>query len=471
MTFTVREQNPMVPCASHGTSCLMRRTRPRVPCSHHVSHGGHQGSRRWLSLSGPRLSAGPAATPEPPPHASVTVLGGGSAGLCTALRFAAEGRTVAVVDPWWRERPFAVSPDGLLRSSTFPSLVAAQCQHTATTRWWSGLAASLRPRWWPVVSTPVPAAVGALQALVATSVAEYQSLLQQDGLNRGFVRQGHGALVLYGRRDAFRRDAAQRRWMRGQKIGYGELHPPQARALVARLDDKEVAHALLLRQDAFVPHAAALVEAMRRELVRRGAALLQPEAVDVVRRAGRVQEVVVDGTPLATDALVVAAGPRSAQYAAGLGDHVPVSARTVYQEEWKVGGGGIERPLLVPEMRTTLSPCPSGVVVTAVAATDGPQDQDALPQGVRAVVSRMLGFADDECRVLSSSSGSVDVTPDGLPVIGPSPTVRNVWYNFGHGDLEFSLAGASSRLVRELVGGERPFLPVEPYSADRWMKA
>jgi D-amino-acid dehydrogenase len=54
-----------------------------------------------------------------------------------------------------------------------------------------------------------------------------------------------------------------------------------------------------------------------------------------------------------------------------------------------------------------------------------------------------------------------------LPVMGPAPRHRGLWFNFGHGHQGFTLGPVAGRLLAELISGEPPFLDPAPYAAQR----
>jgi D-amino-acid dehydrogenase len=60
------------------------------------------------------------------------------------------------------------------------------------------------------------------------------------------------------------------------------------------------------------------------------------------------------------------------------------------------------------------------------------------------------------------------MTPDGLPVIGPSPALANVLIAAGHNMLGLSMAPATGRLVAELLTGWPPHIDLKPYAASRF---
>jgi D-amino-acid dehydrogenase len=58
--------------------------------------------------------------------------------------------------------------------------------------------------------------------------------------------------------------------------------------------------------------------------------------------------------------------------------------------------------------------------------------------------------------------------PDSLPVIGPSPRFRNVYYAFGHGDIGLCGGAPTGRIIADLVAGRRPALDIAPFRIDRF---
>jgi D-amino-acid dehydrogenase len=58
--------------------------------------------------------------------------------------------------------------------------------------------------------------------------------------------------------------------------------------------------------------------------------------------------------------------------------------------------------------------------------------------------------------------------PDSLPVIGPSPRAKNVFYAFGHGHIGMCSASGTARSIAELIAGETPQVDLAPFRADRF---
>jgi D-amino-acid dehydrogenase len=61
------------------------------------------------------------------------------------------------------------------------------------------------------------------------------------------------------------------------------------------------------------------------------------------------------------------------------------------------------------------------------------------------------------------------MTPDGTPVMGPTP-YRNLFLNTGHGTLGWTMACGAGRVVADLVSGKRPEIDTEGLFMDRYGK-
>ena len=59
------------------------------------------------------------------------------------------------------------------------------------------------------------------------------------------------------------------------------------------------------------------------------------------------------------------------------------------------------------------------------------------------------------------------MTPDGTPVIGPTP-FKNLFLNTGHGTLGWTMACGSGRVLADLVGGRQPEIGLEGLFMDRY---
>ena len=62
------------------------------------------------------------------------------------------------------------------------------------------------------------------------------------------------------------------------------------------------------------------------------------------------------------------------------------------------------------------------------------------------------------------------MTPDGTPVIGPTP-YTNLFLNTGHGTLGWTMSCGSARVLSDIVSGRQPEIGLEGLFMDRYGKA
>lgn len=64
-------------------------------------------------------------------------------------------------------------------------------------------------------------------------------------------------------------------------------------------------------------------------------------------------------------------------------------------------------------------------------------------------------------------TGLRPMTPDGAPVLGPTP-FRNLYLNTGHGSLGWTMACGAARVVSDLVSGREPDIDVAGLTLSRF---
>jgi glycine oxidase len=90
--------------------------------------------------------------------------------------------------------------------------------------------------------------------------------------------------------------------------------------------------------------------------------------------------------------------------------------------------------------------------------------------GLEFVMSRTERLIPDlrSQRVSRSWAGLRPATPDGLPIIGPEPTVAGLWYAVGHGRNGVLLAGITAVILGHLMAGEPTVEGVEGLRPERF---
>ena len=101
----------------------------------------------------------------------------------------------------------------------------------------------------------------------------------------------------------------------------------------------------------------------------------------------------------------------------------------------------------------------------AVRVLDPKPSQANLDAGRANLVRAFPGFA--EMQVTESWGGMVDVTPDGVPVIGPVPDVAGFFLASGFSGHGFGIGPGAGRLMADLVTGAPPIVDPAPFRFER----
>jgi glycine oxidase len=193
---------------------------------------------------------------------------------------------------------------------------------------------------------------------------------------------------------------------------------------------------------------ASLVRALERGLVRCGGEIVL-EPARAIRSEGDHLVVATDRLRLEADAVVVAAGPWSAKLE-GAGNppvrpirgqllHLRTSAQVVSSVIWG------DSAYLVPWQ--------DGSVLVGATVEDVGFDEHATVAGVRGLLDDAVALLPclRDAAVEGIRVGLRPATADELPLIGPSATMRGVFYATGHYRNGILLAPITASLVADLV--------------------
>jgi dimethylglycine dehydrogenase len=81
-----------------------------------------------------------------------------------------------------------------------------------------------------------------------------------------------------------------------------------------------------------------------------------------------------------------------------------------------------------------------------------PEDLDRLAPHIETAIARVPAFG--EVGVKKVYNGAIAYTPDGSPIVGPAPGIRNFWLNEGHSFGVTAAGGAGWQLAEWIVEGE-----------------
>ncbi|MEV0890857.1 FAD-dependent oxidoreductase [Promicromonospora sp. NPDC050262] len=229
-----------------------------------------------------------------------------------------------------------------------------------------------------------------------------------------------------------------------------------------------------------VAAAEALLASARRAgaVVRTGVEVTGP----LLGADGRLTGVTTTQGDVAAGAVVVAAGPWSADVAERLGSWVPVRPRRgtvlvttpmpqrihhkVYDGDYfaatQSAGAELQTSAVIESTR-------GGTVLIGSSREQVGFDErfsaEVLAQMARRAVTVFPFLA--ETHVMRSYLGFRPYMPDHLPVIGADPALPGLWFATGHEGAGVGLAPATGDLVAAALLGSAPAVDPAPYAADR----
>jgi len=220
-----------------------------------------------------------------------------------------------------------------------------------------------------------------------------------------------------------------------------------------------------------VGDARRFTEALAETCKARGVTFRLSTTIDGLDLEGdRVTALKTAGGPIKADAFVLAAGSYSPRLARDAGLHLPIYPVKGYSITAPVGDpdqaprtGGLDEGTLVAFARLG-----ERVRMTSVAEVGG-YDTSYRPKNFAKILATGRELFRDGIALDRAEHWAClrPATPDGPPIIGPSP-VRNLWLNTGHGYLGWTMCCGSARLLADQMSGRKAELDTHLYRYGRY---
>ena len=220
-----------------------------------------------------------------------------------------------------------------------------------------------------------------------------------------------------------------------------------------------------------VGDARRFTEALAETCKARGVTFRLSTTIDGLDLEGdRVTALKTAGGPIKADAFVLAAGSYSPRLARDAGLHLPIYPVKGYSITAPVGDpdqaprtGGLDEGTLVAFARLG-----ERVRMTSVAEVGG-YDTSYRPENFAKILATGRELFRDGIALDRAEHWAClrPATPDGPPIIGPSP-VRNLWLNTGHGYLGWTMCCGSARLLADQMSGRKAELDTHLYRYGRY---
>jgi D-amino-acid dehydrogenase len=410
----------------------------------------------------------------------VAVLGAGIIGICVAAHLQKRGRSVVLIDKRGAGEETSFGNAGLIqREGVFPygfphdfgALIRYSLNRTIDAHYHPSAVLHLAPflwKYWRHSHTARHAEVARkYERLIKHCVTEHDALAAEAGCEHLILRGGW-MKVFRTTEERDHRIAEAEGWRREFGVSY--------RALDAKALQEAEPHlapvlpgALHWTDPTRVDDPNALCLAYLGLFQRLGGDFLQGNAASIEHRAHGGWTMKTATGPVEAGAAVVALGPWAGVFTRALGYRLPLAVKRGYHMHYRPAGHAkLNLPVLDTERGYFLAPMRAGIRLTTGAEF---AQRDAIRTPVQ------LGRAEPIARDLFPLAerldaepwmGSRPCTPDMLPVIGPAPRHKDMWFAFGHAHHGMTLGAVTGRIVAEMVVGDTPFVDPSPFSALRF---
>jgi len=408
---------------------------------------------------------------------SVLVLGAGMVGTCTALHLQQRGFNVVLVDRRAPGQETSMGNAGLIQREAvepyaFPRepgfLLNVALGRGAQVHWhaqglWQ-MAASLRRYFDHSRPTPHARATEAYSRLIAHATHEHAELMAAAGAQNLVRTEGF--------RFVFRTPQAMDQALTrasGLHDRFGVRYQAENTPQLAQAEPAlhlPLAGAVHWLDPWAVHDPGALVQRYADLFVARGGRLLIGDAgsLQAERTGWSVQT--AEGRVQAEHA-VLALGPWADGLIRTLGYRFPLFVKRGYHQHYRVPVS-LRQPVLDAESGYVLAPMVRGLRLTT-GAEFAPVDAPPTPV--------QLGKAEKLARQLLDMGdalpeppwlGSRPCTADMLPVMGPAPRHKGLWFNFGHAHQGFTLGPVAGRMLAEMLHGKHTWIDPSPYAPSRF---
>ena len=211
-----------------------------------------------------------------------------------------------------------------------------------------------------------------------------------------------------------------------------------------------------------------LVQALAGIAERAGAKIRRGKVTGFALEDARVRGIVVNGTTEALSNVIIAAGAASRSLCEQLGTRAPLEAERGYHITLEDPGVMPRMPVTNTDAKFACAPMNVGLRLAGTAEFAG---LDAEPNWQRTEVLKRQAarmFPGVRLDQVSRWTGNRPSLPDGLPVLGASPTYANAYFAFGNSHFGMSAGPVMGKVIAEIVAGRAPSIDVAPFRPNRF---
>ncbi|HEV2516629.1 MAG TPA: FAD-binding oxidoreductase [Devosia sp.] len=414
-------------------------------------------------------------------QADSIVLGAGMVGVSVAVHLQMRGRATVLVDRRGAGEETSYGNAGLIQREAvmphaFPQGLGDLFRYGLNNRTDMHYHLGALPRiapflaryWWNSRPDQYRRIVETYAPLIAQSINEHAPLIERAGA--GYLIEKKGWYQLFRgtekRDEAFRKaESVSRDFGIGSaQLSSDEMHRREPGLGIA------LEGALHWTDPWSIRDPGALVVKYRELFEQVGGVVVNGDALDLQQATAGWRLPVAGGVLEAREA-VIALGPWADDLTSRLGYRLPLGVKRGYHMHY---GQPTTQPLsnwvFDASYGYLLTPMAKGIRLTS-GAEFALRDAPSTP----VQVDRDEPFARELFPGLGQRleaqpwRGARPATPDMMPIIGPAPRHKGLWFAFGHAHHGLTLGPVTGRLIAEMITGEAPFVDPTAFSATRFM--
>lgn len=420
-----------------------------------------------------------------PARRHVAIIGAGVVGVISAIEALREGHRVTLIDPgepggeqaasygnagWlsshsvippaepgtWKKVPgYLMDPMGPLaiRWSYLPKALPWLVKYLRSSR----------------TEAQVETTARAMRDLLKDAPLLHKQLADEAGV--GELIERRGVMHVFPSRAPFDRDLG---WRIRKRVGieWLELDENEMRQREPDLDPR-YKFGVVVEEAGRCRDPGSYVAALAAHAIANGAVRVAAKATGLRLAGDKLVAVVTEAGEIPCDAAVVAAGARSRQLTASIGDPLPLETERGYHVMIEKAESGPRNSMMASDAKMVVNWTDRGLRAAGTVEIAG---LDAAPNWKRADILRdnLLSMFPKLPKNIPASRiktwfGHRPSMPDGRPCIGYARATRDVVYAFGHGHVGLVGSARTGRLVAQLLSGKPPEIPLQPFAPSRFL--
>ncbi|HRJ69217.1 MAG TPA: FAD-dependent oxidoreductase [Beijerinckiaceae bacterium] len=412
-------------------------------------------------------------------RSDVLVLGAGFVGIGLALNLQAKGRSVTLVDRRGPGEETSYGNTGLIQSEavmpypfpTNPWVILQAALNLRTDAYYSPsslpkVASFIYGYWREAAKDRVMRTARARAPIFEISIPEHEKLAQAAGAIAQFRPTGWLKVFRNDRNlaDEIGKITELKQW----NVEAAVLNHREVAAAEPGLTPGEIIGGVKYNGPISLAEPLALSRAYVELFKKQGGRVVTGDARSL-QQEGDGWSVAVEGGRESARDCVIALGPWAKDVTEPLGYRMPLGVKRGYHMHFSArGNASLNGPILDGDVGYCLTPMTQGFRLTTGADFS---DRDAPPVYVqvdRAEKAARGIFPLDSRLEDTPWMGRRPCTPDMIPVMGPAPRHKRLWFNFAHAHHGLTLAGSCGRFMAEMICGETTYCDPKPYSAERF---